>query len=157
MKAVWAVGICAVFLLLGASQSHGQRVALQKPIDTWENIHTFVVNDEFVTDSQLSQHKYDFIWAANNFTHQPGQKQVPDDMLVSFYIPYDRDPNAQWLDITGACHTLDWYQKNHPDWVVFQCDQAGQPGQPPTPADEFNQVCGPKCRFGKKLSLWNRL
>ena len=37
---------------------------------------------------------------------------------IDAYVPFDEDAYPQ--SVTG--HSLAWYQANHPDWVVYQCD-----------------------------------
>ena len=105
---------------------------LIKPIDTWEGIHTFLVQDTFVEEKDFPElSRYDFIWAAGRFNHQH-RPPIKPAMLVSGEIPFDRDPNATYI-VNDGDHTLDWYKKNRPDWVVYQCDRQ-------TPAYEFGQT-----------------
>ncbi|MFI1096469.1 putative glycoside hydrolase [Streptomyces sp. NPDC020917] len=59
-----------------------------------------------------------FVWGASSLAQPAGA--VPCGYLPAFR-DYDRT------------HTLAWYQANHPDWVVYQADQA-------TPAYEFGNT-----------------
>lgn len=49
-----------------------------------------------------------FVWGAVRPLHS---KEIID----SFYYPNQRD-----LD---RSHTKEWFEKNHPDWIVYQCDR----------------------------------
>jgi Hypothetical glycosyl hydrolase family 15 len=131
------VALCILMLLLGIGSSHSKP---KDPIDTWENIHTFLVFDNNVTENELTLlSRYDFIWGAGTYvhTHQP---PIPPKMLVTFYMTGDRDDNA-WFIVNNVHRDLAWYQLNHPDWIVYQCDRqnpAYEFGQPLVPIDISN-------------------
>lgn len=49
-----------------------------------------------------------FLWGARQPLHSP-------NIIDSYYYPNQRD-----LD---RAHTKDWFEANHPDWIVYQCDR----------------------------------
>lgn len=49
-----------------------------------------------------------FVWGAVRPLHS-------NDIIDSYYYPNQRD-----LD---RSHTKEWFEKNHPDWIVYQCDR----------------------------------
>jgi hypothetical protein len=79
----------------------------------------------------------DIVWGAFN----PGAWDAAHPgMIVSRYLmPFDDD-----YAISG--HNLTWWQQNHPDWILYACDQNGNPthyvarddGFPDVPLDIHN-------------------
>jgi len=82
--------------------------------DTWTDIHLFQVFDGRITRSQAKQDAplYDLVWG----TVKPSAwKEGNWHILTSFYAPFDGD------FATG--HGLVWWKANHPDWVLYRCDE----------------------------------
>jgi hypothetical protein len=104
---------------LSPAASHA-RIQLPDPPDT--GLPLGQVFDHSVSDQDRAQFpgKVYFIWGAVS----PKQ---PAGVVASRYLPLGRDPDRS--------HTLDWYQKNHPDWVIYQADHT-------TPAWGFTYANG---------------
>jgi len=63
-------------------------------------------------------------WQANNPTNRP-----------LLYTPFDTDAPGQFG------HSLSWWQRNHPAWILYECDKmtiAYVPGLPEVPLDIAN-------------------
>lgn len=102
------------------SMTAAPRIQLPDPPDT--GLPLGQVFDHSVSDQERAQFpgKVYFIWGANS----PKQ---PAGVVASRYLPLGRDPDRS--------HTLAWYQKNHPDWVIYQADRT-------TPAWGFTYANG---------------
>lgn len=72
--------------------------------------------DSGVTNQSVYAGRVYYVWGASGLTQ-------PSPAVPSKYVPYARDPNHS--NVSG--HSLAWYQANHPDWVVYQCDSNGNP------------------------------
>ena len=132
MRNLSKVALCVIMLLLGTGSSQSKP---KDPIDTWEDIHTFLVQDNYITENEFPLlSRYDFIWNAGTYVHTY-QPPINPKMLVTFYTTGDRDINARFV-VNNENHDIIWYQKYHPDWVVYQCDRQN-------PAYEFNQPLVP--------------
>jgi hypothetical protein len=75
--------------------------------------------DYYITNTSVYSGKVYFLWGAKSTSQ-------PSPVVPGYYVPYARDPNHS----TVTNHTLAWYQANHPDWVVYQCDSNGNPLTP---------------------------
>jgi hypothetical protein len=88
--------------------------------DTTGRVGLFQEFDRFMTPDQIQSDapRYDAVWASSQpqqwASHHPG-------MVVSHYfIPQeDRSILSQ--------HGLDWWQANHPDWILYACDANDTP------------------------------
>lgn len=91
--------------------------ALTFPADTTTGIHLGLPFNYGITPTEEVA-PVDFVFGSN-FPH------TPSTVYNTFYQPFQRDGNA--------IHSLTWWQAQHPDWVVYQCDQQ-------TPAYEFGDA-----------------
>ncbi len=65
---------------------------------------------------------YDSVWGS----FQPSVwNQNHPGMIVSRYVL----PNEDVRLISG--HDLTWFQQNHPDWILYACDNNGNPTHDP--------------------------
>ncbi len=93
---------------------------------TGAGIHSFLTFDYYLNDSSIAEvgSRYSYVWGTSE-AHSPAWRAASPKTVLSHYMPYNR-----W-ELTGG-RTLEWYQKNHPEWVVYRCDGV-------TPAYTFNQ------------------
>ena len=101
--------------------------------DTATAIHSFLTFDYRITAAQIPQiaPRTDFVWGADGSNVQAWHAANPKT-FVSYYIPSNQDPNA---------NSLSYWQANHPDWVLYQCDRktpATAPGYPNIDLDVSN-------------------
>lgn len=60
----------------------------------------------------------DAVWGAFNPSAWTGANP---NMVVSLYVTPELDANR----LSG--HDLNWFQTNHPDWILYGCDSSGNP------------------------------
>src|SRR5579875_903037 len=99
-------------------------------IDTYANIHLGLAFDTYVSDLNSLQGKVDLVWGANS------AQSVPGAFTIS-YNPSERIGNGD----NGPLYSIDWFKQNHPDWIVYKCDQTTPAygfGEPNTPLDITN-------------------
>ena len=89
--------------------------------DTVDGIHIGLAFDSHVTDLASLAGKVDLVWGASKAQSVPGAFTIG-------YNPSERIGNGT----VGPLYSIDWFQKNHPDWIVYKCDQT-------TPAYGFNE------------------
>ncbi|MBV9231112.1 MAG: hypothetical protein JOZ18_17510, partial [Chloroflexi bacterium] len=154
----WLMGLALLLILsmsscASSSNQNNQPIFLPTPIpptysspvpglrpfiDTWDNIHTFQTFDYNISDPLSLASHYDFVWGAQ-LNHVAAFRSGNPNISISFYIPFDRD----WGEFpdSGTRHDLNYWQTNHPDWVLYQCDRvtpAYTTGYPNVPLDFTN-------------------
>jgi putative glycosyl hydrolase-like family 15 (GHL15) protein len=82
--------------------------------DTWDGVHLALVFDYRVPSSTRAKPPVDLIWGAV-------RPRGPLGVANGQYIRFDRDQ---------VRHSLRWWRKHHPTWVIYRCDRR-------TPAREF--------------------
>lgn len=114
MAAVTAAGLVEASPAHAATQSTSSTLTLPNP--SFNGIARAQIFSSHITDPAVfGDLPYYFIWAT--FT---GQRP---DIIASVYRPALRD--------AGNLHPIEWYQQNHPDWVMYRADRqtpAYQPG-----------------------------
>ncbi len=80
--------------------------------DTTENIHLGLAFNYNLSDPGALVGKVDYIWGAT--------KNVPGVYMDGYY-PYDRDLNTNSV-LKSSTYLTNW-QTEHPDWLVYKCDQ----------------------------------
>ncbi len=90
-------------------------------IDASNNIHTFLTFSYNVNDPASIAKAYDFVWGAETYQVQGFRASNPNIML-SYYIPYNRDVGAYGQADLAKQHDLNYWRSNHPDWVLYKCD-----------------------------------
>lgn len=83
--------------------------------DTNDGIHAFLTFDYGVTDVATAAKHADFVWGADQGHVAAYRASTNPGIALSSYIPWRRDPDGT--------HTLAYWKAQHPDWVVYQCDQ----------------------------------
>src|SRR5579884_1563191 len=58
------------------------------------------------------------VWGS--FTPSAWDAAHPSMIVSRYLMPFDDD-----YAISG--HDLNWWQQNHPDWILYACDQNGNP------------------------------
>ena len=71
--------------------------------DSWNGVHAFVVWSQSAAPDHT--HPYDFAWSGGADGSNP-------KMVIGAYS-----------DSTQGQQSLAWYQANHPDWILYDCDQ----------------------------------
>lgn len=104
LKRYAAFGLCFLLPLLALYHLDAQTAPLPMPV--LEEIPQALIFDKRVSGGAQLNDIY-FVWGATHLRNT-------STMLVSYYYPNQRD-----LD---RLHTLEWFKKNHPDWVTYQCD-----------------------------------
>ena len=86
-------------------------------------------SSEISADAQ----RYNLVWAS--FDPQPWRSSNPQALVSRYYIPLEDNEL-----ISG--HNLQWWQQNHPDWILYACTSNGTPTQELayTPGDGFPDV-----------------
>lgn len=92
------------------------RIALAQIFDYFPNDGTTMSAAQISADAG----RYDTVWGS--FDPQPWRSNNPQ-ALVSRYYLMEEDSVA----ISG--HGLQWWQQNHPDWILYACDSNGNPTQ----------------------------
>jgi hypothetical protein len=113
--------------------------------DTWNGIHAYLPFDAFkknvissgqaVDDGPL----YDSVWGSNSGVMVGSWKTDNPTLVAGYYIPIGTDAMLKQFGELG--HPLSWWQLNHPDWVLYECDQqtvAYVPGLTEVPLDISN-------------------
>lgn len=83
--------------------------------DTSTAIHAFLTFDYRIAATQIPAiaPRTDFVWGSDGGRVGAWHAANPHT-VVSYYIPSNQDPSG---------HALSYWQTNHPDWVLYQCDQ----------------------------------
>jgi hypothetical protein len=107
-KLIKNVAILAITYCLINSHSYSQvsnpRVTKSYPTIV-NGIQMAQIFDYNITESDLKMNPPAFIW---------GARSPWKGMFTSYYLMLDRDPDIS--------HTVDWYDKNRPDFPVYKCD-----------------------------------
>ena len=84
-----------------------------------------------VPDKSVLAGKFDIIWA--DYFYKPGWAKIPGVYAMKYMTAVrDPNPNARIPNSTGdeglvKSRDLNWYHRNHPDWVVYKCPGAPEP------------------------------
>ncbi len=100
--------IVGILALSGQASTHAAASAAQMSL-----FQTFDGNFPSTQDYQQTAPKVKFVWGASTNEVSVWKKYNPSIQLA-YYIPFNRDPQS---------NSLQWWQKNHPDWVVYRCDR----------------------------------
>ncbi|MHB1845210.1 MAG: putative glycoside hydrolase [Deltaproteobacteria bacterium] len=92
----------------------GARPSSWPTTDTFSGIHAFLTFDGHVTNPASVAPKYDFVWGVGSPSSIPAYRSANPSISLSSYIPFSRDPGT---------NSLSYWKTNHPDWVVYKCDQ----------------------------------
>jgi hypothetical protein len=160
LPAALICGICVAFALAGCGHGNTAFPDLPAPYfgpvggpsgpvgpvspdltDTTDGIHAIQIFDEingnFISIPQATRHgsRYGAVWGARQATVIPWQTNNRNNRPL-LYTPFDTDINGAPLG-----HSLQWWQNNHPDWILYECNKktvAYVPGLPEVPLDISN-------------------
>ena len=105
------------------------RIGLAQVFDYFPSTDTSMSASQITADAG----RYDFVWAS--FDPQPWLSSNPLALVSRYYI-IEEDNEL----ISG--HNLQWWQQNHPDWILYACTSSGTPTHDYayTPGDGFADV-----------------
>jgi len=108
--------------------------------DTTTGFHAIQIFDDIhgnfisVPEATKNGYRYGAVWGSRQNTVLPWQANNPSNRPL-LYTPFD-------TDAPGALgHTLSWWQQNHSDWILYECDKktiAYVPGLAEVPLDITN-------------------
>ena len=98
----------------GGSTTGAVRPASWPTTDTISGIHAFLTFDGSVTNPATVAPNYDFVWGVGSPSSIAAYRSANADISLSRYIPFARDPGT---------NSLSYWKTNHPDWIVYKCDQ----------------------------------
>lgn len=90
------------------------RIALSQIFDYFPTDGTTMGPSQIAADGS----RYDTVWAS--FDPQ-AWRSANSQALVSRYYIIEED------NYTISGHNLQWWQQNHPDWILYACDSSGNP------------------------------
>ncbi len=130
------VGI-VLFSSTGMASSRSMQVAATTPhfnyADTWNNIHTFLMFDGYITNPAAVAPRYDGVSAAKWYNVSQYRSTNPN-MFLTYYIPFHRDNGTYTSSLTIL--SLKQWQQIQPSWILYKCDRK-------TPAYEFGDPAIP--------------
>lgn len=98
------------------------------PRQVWRGVSRAVIFDGGVTDPSVYDGRVAFSWGSRHL-------ETPPDVLPSRYVTIDQDAGDVAAGVCcGSSQTLEWFQANHPDWVVYRSDRTTQAANPPLAA-----------------------
>jgi hypothetical protein len=97
--------------------------------DTTGRVGLLQVFDRFMTPEQIHNDapRYDAVWGASQAS--PWLSRHPGMLVSRYFIPQE-DRSL----LSG--HDLNWWQTNHPDWILYACEANG------TPTHDFSYWAG---------------
>lgn len=98
-------------------------------IDTWQDIHLLQDFDYNISNPTAVAARYDLIWGASTYTLSAWRKGNPN-IFLTYYMVFGRDSGT--FQNSAQHRPLSWWQVNHPDWILYQCDKK-------TPAYKFGE------------------
>ena len=110
------MSVCVAILYLAIGTIAGDSGPLARWPDSSVGVHQFITMDVGYkgksADIKDAASRFDFIWGSDM-----GQawRNVSRAIVPSLYTPYAWDG--------GWGGNLTWWQRNHPDWVLYKCDK----------------------------------
>jgi len=90
------------------------RVGLAQIFDYFPSTGAEMSSSQIASDAS----RYDLVWAS--FSPQAWQSANPQALISRYYI-IEED------NIMVSGHNLQWWQQNHPDWILYACSSNGTP------------------------------
>lgn len=120
-------------------------------VDTTDGVHAFLTFDSGVSPANITAHAkmYDYVWGAHS-AHIASYRAGNQDIMLSMYIPYSRDPSCTVVHPPATAEDLvnnstvrngnpppglphkngkpvptniKWWLAHHPDWITYKCDR----------------------------------
>jgi hypothetical protein len=104
-------------------------------IDTWNGIHLFQSFDFDIDNPSAIASYYDFVWGASPDKVASFRSSNPN-IFLSYYFSFFRDSGTFGHQGTG--HSLAYWQKVHPDWILYKCDRKTPAYEDALPNVPFN-------------------
>jgi hypothetical protein len=114
--------------------------------NSWTGIHVYLPYDDFKNKYEFTPAQatadaplYDAVWGSNSGKMVAAWHAGNEALLAGYYIIAGTDAELHQFGNLG--HPLSWWQANHPDWILYECDQqtiAYVPGQTQVPLDISN-------------------
>ena len=91
--------------------------------DTTDGIHAFLTFDSKVDPALAAAYadKIDYVWGSTESKISWWRASKNPNVVLSKYIPFTRDPAPN--SSIGKDEHLAWWQANHPELVLYTCDQ----------------------------------
>ncbi|HLJ83966.1 MAG TPA: hypothetical protein VKT51_07350 [Candidatus Eremiobacteraceae bacterium] len=115
--------------------------------DTWFGIHAMQVFDEvtygpvhnMITQGEafVDGYRYALVWGPRAATAGTWHTTNPT-LRAAYYLPFDTDLSIGGFGNLG--HKIDWWQANHPSWVLYNCHSGGAPTETPATAAQLENV-----------------
>src|ERR1051325_5446443 len=128
-------------LALGLAMAQAEAAGCSLPADVTSRVGRAQEFGYHIADLRVLSGTRDYIWDGNT-----GTGIVPAGTFSSFYVTGDRAP-YQSPPYSG--YRLAWYQRHHPNWIVYRPDGK-------TPAWEFCATLDAACDEpgGVPLAIW---
>jgi hypothetical protein len=107
------------------------RIGLAQIFDYFPATGTQMSSSQIEADAS----RYDLVWASFPPSPQLWRQYDPQAPISRYYIPEEDN-----ILISG--HDLQWWEQNHPDWILYACESNGTPTHnfAYTPDDGFADV-----------------
>src|SRR5580700_10184046 len=96
--------------------------------DTWNGIHVFLPFDNFKNkyiikpaQAEADGPLYDMAWGSNSGEMVHAWQTNNPSLHAGYYLPIGTDALLHQFGKLGQ--PLTWWQANHPDWILYECDQ----------------------------------
>jgi hypothetical protein len=114
--------------------------------DTWNGIYPVQIFDNHKNKGGISPQQamqdgplYAAVWGSNSPQMVQAWRTNNPTLPISMYLPVGTDASVSLFGNLG--HPLSWWQANHPDWILYECDEstvAYVPGLTSVPLDISN-------------------
>jgi hypothetical protein len=129
-----------LLLVLAAPPELTVVVAPPPPPPSWPDsslgVHTILIMDAFNNASEIKQLAAagaapDFIWGGYP-ENIKSWKAVQPGIVITDYVSFAYDPTTNGKDSNTS-----WWEKHHPDWIMYRCDRKTPAVKcyPPAPCD----------------------
>lgn len=89
-------------------------------IDTWNGVHPFQSFDYNIDNPSAIAPYYGFVWGTS-VNNVAAFRSTNPSIFLSYYFSFFRDSGV--FGNQDASHNLAYWQKVHPDWILYQCDR----------------------------------
>jgi len=96
--------------------------------DTWRGLYPIQIFDNHKNKGGISPQQaaqdgplYAAVWGSNSPQLVAAWRTNNPTLPISMYLPVGTDASQSLFGNLG--HTLGWWQTNHPDWILYECDQ----------------------------------
>jgi hypothetical protein len=97
--------------------------------NTWNGLYPVQIFDNHKNKGGISPQQamqdgplYAALWGSNSPQMVQAWRTNNPTLPISMYLPVGTDASVSLFGNLG--HPLSWWQANHPDWVLYECDQS---------------------------------